>query len=92
MSQHLTDVSSLHPGATNMGIVSAAIATKMVEVNFVNLNPFYKLGFPYMGKVTHIPPFPSQGSDTSSYLGGRHGGEARIILLGINYVENAQLV
>ncbi|CAM2097443.1 unnamed protein product [Caretta caretta] len=37
-------------GATNMGIVSAAIATKMVEVNFVNLNPFYKLGFPYMGK------------------------------------------
>ncbi|XP_043362104.1 alpha-1-macroglobulin-like [Dermochelys coriacea] len=38
-------------GATNMGIVSAAIATKMVEVNFVNLNPFYKLGFPYMGKM-----------------------------------------
>ncbi|XP_053896163.1 alpha-2-macroglobulin-like protein 1 [Malaclemys terrapin pileata] len=38
-------------GATNMGIVTVAIATKVVAVNFVNLNPFYKLGFPYTGKM-----------------------------------------
>ncbi|XP_067387062.1 alpha-2-macroglobulin-like protein 1 [Emydura macquarii macquarii] len=39
-------------GATNLGKVTVSISTKMVEVNFVKLNPFYKLGFPYTGKMS----------------------------------------
>nr|XP_006120000.1 alpha-2-macroglobulin-like protein 1 [Pelodiscus sinensis] len=38
-------------GATDTDTAFVAIASKMVEVNFVNLNPFYKLGFPYTGKM-----------------------------------------
>ncbi|XP_074852369.1 alpha-2-macroglobulin-like protein 1 [Carettochelys insculpta] len=38
-------------GATNMGTASIFIVAKIVKVNFVNLNPFYKLGFPYTGKM-----------------------------------------
>ncbi|KAL8202400.1 UNVERIFIED_CONTAM: hypothetical protein K2H54_013078, partial [Gekko kuhli] len=37
---------------------SLSLSSKDLSINFDNLNPFYKQGFPYSGKVTPHPRFP----------------------------------
>ncbi|XP_015261618.1 PREDICTED: alpha-2-macroglobulin-like protein 1, partial [Gekko japonicus] len=38
-------------GATNTATHSLSLSSKEVSISFVNLNPFYKQGFPYTGKM-----------------------------------------
>ncbi|XP_054858472.1 alpha-2-macroglobulin-like protein 1 [Eublepharis macularius] len=38
-------------GTINSGYHMISLVTKTVEVSFINLNPFYKHGFPYTGKM-----------------------------------------
>uniref|UniRef100_A0ACB8ET51 Uncharacterized protein n=1 Tax=Sphaerodactylus townsendi TaxID=933632 RepID=A0ACB8ET51_9SAUR len=40
-------------GMTSSGRSSMSLVTKAVEVAFINLNPFYKRGFPYTGKMKY---------------------------------------
>ncbi|XP_077202031.1 alpha-2-macroglobulin-like protein 1 [Paroedura picta] len=39
-------------GATNKADENLSLYSKEVSINFVNLNPFYKQGFPYTGKMS----------------------------------------
>lgn len=52
LSQHSL---SLCTGAKTTAIDSLDFSSKQVAIEFVGLNPFYKQGFPYTGKVTPPP-------------------------------------